>query len=168
MRKILFLLGLLLAAPAAADTIANPTLWHVKGPKGEVYLLGSVHILPPGVQWRSPAIKAATARSDVFVFEVPTDAQSVQQLQKLVAANSLLPQGESLRASLHAEAQGDFDAAVAASGLQAAAIDQERPWLAGLQMMFTQIAKKCFDRDNGVDTQLLANAGKAGKETRYL
>ena len=168
MRKILFLLGLLLAAPAAADTIANPTLWHVKGPKGEVYLLGSVHILPPGVQWRSPAIKAATARSDVFVFEVPTDAQSVQQLQKLVAANSLLPQGESLRASLHAEAQGDFDAAVAASGLQAAAIDQERPWLAGLQMMFTQIAKKGFDRDNGVDTQLLADAGKAGKETRYL
>lgn len=168
MRKILFLLGLLLAAPAAADTIANPTLWHVKGPKGEVYLLGSVHILPPGVQWRSPTIKAATARSDVFVFEVPTDAQSVQQLQKLVAANSLLPQGESLRASLHADAQGDFDAAVAASGLQAAAIDQERPWLAGLQMMFTQIAKKGFDRDNGVDTQLLADAGKAGKETRYL
>jgi uncharacterized protein YbaP (TraB family) len=160
-------LGLLLAAPAAAKSV-TPSLWHVKGPRGEVYLLGSVHVLPPGVQWRSPAIKAATARSDVFVFEVPTDAQAVQQLQGLVAANGALPQGMSLRASLHAEAQADFDAAVTASGLQAAAIDRERPWLAGLQMMFTQIARKGFDRDNGVDTQLLADANKAGKQTRYL
>ncbi|HEU0095563.1 MAG TPA: TraB/GumN family protein [Rhizomicrobium sp.] len=161
------LLGLLLAAPAMAKTV-TPTLWHVKGSGGDVYLLGSVHILPPGVQWRSPAITAATAQADVFVFEVPTDAKAVQQLQALVAANGSLPQGESLRASLHPEAQGDFDTAVAASGLQPAAIDHERPWLAGLQMMFTQIAKQGFDRDNGVDTQLLADANKAGKQTRYL
>jgi uncharacterized protein YbaP (TraB family) len=168
MRKILFLLGLLLAAPAAADTVANPALWHVKGTRGEVYLLGSVHILPPGVQWRSPAIRSATARSDVFVFEVPTDAQAVQRLQTLVAANGMLPPGTSLRASLHPEALGDFDAAVAASGLQPAAIDHERPWLAGLQMMFIQIAKQGFDRNNGVDAQLLADAKAAGKQTRYL
>jgi uncharacterized protein YbaP (TraB family) len=161
-------LGLLFGAPVLADTIAHPSLWHVKGPQGEVYLLGSVHILPPGVHWRSPAIEAATARADVFVFEVPTDGKAIQQLQGLVAANGQLPQGESLRASLHAEAQADFDTAVAASGLQAAAIDHERPWLAGLQMMFTQIAKQGFDRDNGVDTQLLADAVKAGKQTRYL
>jgi uncharacterized protein YbaP (TraB family) len=168
-QRLLFLvLGLLLAAPAVADTIAHPSLWHVKGAAGEVYLLGSVHILPPGVNWRSPAIKAATARADVFVFEVPTDKKAMQQLQDLVVANGLLPQGESLRASLRPDAQGDFDTAVAASGLQLAAIDHERPWLAGLQMMFTQIAKQGFDRDNGVDTQLLADAAKAGKQTRYL
>lgn len=166
-RILPLVLGLLLAAPAAAKTV-TPSLWHVKGPQGDVYLLGSIHILPPGVQWRSPAITAATARSDVFVFEVPTDAKAVQHLQGLVAANGSLPQGESLRASLHPEAQGDFDAAVTASGLQPAAIDHERPWLAGLQMMFTQIAQKGFDRDNGVDTQLLADANKAGKQTRYL
>jgi len=159
--------GLLLAAPAAARTV-SPSLWHIKGSQGEVYLLGSVHILPPDVQWRSPAIKAATARSDVFVFEVPQNAKAVQKLQSLVAANGSLPQGISLRASLHPEVRGDFDTAVAASGLQPAAIDHERPWLAGLQLMFTQIAQKGFDRDNGVDTQLLAEANKAGKQTRYL
>jgi uncharacterized protein YbaP (TraB family) len=168
MKKVaLLLLGLLLAAPAMAKTV-TPSLWHVKGATGDVYLLGSVHILPPDVQWRSPAITAATARSDVFVFEVPQDAKAVQQLQALVASHGFLPQGTSLRASLHADAQSDFDTAVAASGLQPAAIDHERPWLAGLQMMFTQIAKQGFDRDNGVDTQLLADAGKAGKQTRYL
>jgi hypothetical protein len=168
MKKIaLLLLGLLLAAPATAKTV-SPSLWHVKGPQGDVYLLGSVHILPPDVRWRSPAITAATAQADVFVFEVPQDARAVQQLQTLVASHGFLPQGESLRASLHTDAQGDFDTAVAASGLQATVIDHERPWLAGLQMMFTQIAKQGFDRDNGVDTQLLADAGKAGKQTRYL
>jgi hypothetical protein len=167
MKRILLLLALLIAAPAVAKPV-TPSLWHVKGPQGDVYLLGSVHILPPGVQWRSPAITAATARSNVFVFEVPQDAKAVQQLQALVASHGFLPQGQSLRASLHTDAQSDFDTAVAASGLQPAVIDHERPWLAGLQMMFTQIAQKGFDRDNGVDTQLLADAGKAGKQTRYL
>ncbi|MDB5734594.1 MAG: TraB/GumN family protein [Alphaproteobacteria bacterium] len=167
MRKIL-LLVLLLAAPASADTIANPTLWHVKSGKGEVYLLGSVHILPPDVQWHSPALREAMARADVFVFEVSQDQASIAELQGLVKSHGFLPPDQRLSTLLRPDAKDDFAAALAASGVTLEQVDHDRPWLAGLQMMFAQIARAKFSPDNGVDASLMAEARAAGKPMRYL
>jgi uncharacterized protein YbaP (TraB family) len=167
-----FLYGLLLLAwPAAAqtaDVVAHPTLWHVKGPQGDAWLFGSIHILPPQVKWRSPKVAAAIAKSDVFVFETPLDPQSVGKLQALVAANGFLGPRQTLRELLHPQYRDDFDAAAAASGVDPAQLSHERPWLAGLQMMFAQIAKLNFNSENGPDKTLMAEAGDAHKELRYL
>ena len=61
-RFFALLLGFCLLTPtlSSAQTVARPSLWHVRGPQSDVYLLGSVHILPPGVQWRSQEIEQAT------------------------------------------------------------------------------------------------------------
>ena len=177
-RLLALLLSSLLAASAAfaqqvqpappPGITATPTLWHVKGTSGEAYLLGSVHVLPPDMHWRSPKIAQALSRSDVYVFEVPTDEVSLGQLNGLIQAKGFLPPGESLRAQLHAQALPDYDAAIAASGLPPAAVEHERPWLAALQMMFAQISKLKFAAGNGVDQILLADAATAHKQTRYL
>ena len=168
MRRLLALLFLLFAFPALADTTATPSLWHIKSSTGEVYLFGSVHILPPDVKWQSPAVKKAAQRADVFVFEVPQDETARARVQSLVAGKGFLPTGKSLRASLPAKHQPAFDAAIAASGLPSSVVDRERPWLAGLQMMVATMARLKFDTANGVDRNLAAQAAAAGKELRYL
>ena len=171
MRKVFALFaGFLLLVPVAAtaQTIARPSLWHVQGRQGDVYLLVSVHILPPDVQWRSPPIQDAIARADVFAFEVPQDKKSQAQVQALIAAKGYLPPGQSLRPLLKKSAQADFDAALASSGLAPSAVQNTRPWLAGLQLLFAQIAKLKFAVENGVDSQLIAEAERAGKPLRYL
>lgn len=169
MKKILALLFVVfLFTPVRADTVATPALWHVQGRDGDVYLLGSVHILPPDVQWRSPAIRAAINRANIFVFEVPQDEKTIGQLQQLIAAKGYLPTGQSLRQQVRPALRSDYDAALAASGLPPPAVDRMRPWLAGLQIMFAQIAKENFSADNGVDKQLAAEAAKTGKPIRYL
>ncbi len=94
---ILFFL-FLFALPALAAPAAHPALWHVQGRAGEVYLFGSIHVMPPDAQWHTPAIDRAMARSDVFVFELPTDAATMARMQGLVAAHGYLPPGESLLA----------------------------------------------------------------------
>jgi uncharacterized protein len=174
---LLLVLGLLGGTSAAAQVQvqpaltpfqAFPSLWHVKGEQGDIYLLGAVHVLPPGLNWRRPLINMALSRSDVFVFEVPEDAAALAELNKLMQAQGFLPPDQSLRGLLHAAALPDFDAAVAASGLASAAVDRERPWLAGLQMMFAQMAKLNFAAGNGVDSVLMAEAEKNHKQTRYL
>lgn len=183
-RLLAFLLSLFLWAPSAAfaqqaqpalppGVVANPSLWHIqgasiKGDWGEVYLLGSVHALPPNVHWRSPKIAQALLRSDIYVFEVPQDEAALGQLKALIQEKGFLPPGESLRAQLHAGALPDYDAAVAASGLPPAMLDRERPWLAALQMMFAQIAKLKFAAGNGVDQVLMQDAAKHHKPMRYL
>jgi uncharacterized protein YbaP (TraB family) len=166
MKSWIALVLALLAAPAFADV--HPSLWHVRGPRGEVYVMGSVHILPPDVNWRAPDIDAALSRSDVMVFEVSQDQKDVAHLQDLIARNGYLPPGHSLRAELHPAVQGEYDAALAASTLAPAALDRERPWLAGLQLMFAQVAKLHYAPDQGVDSQLMAQARTAGKPMRYL
>ena len=174
----LLVLGLLLATPALpqaqpalATFQASPSLWHIKGgtgDQGEVYLLGAVHVLPPSLHWRTPVIGRAISRSDVFVFEVPQDQASLAQLNSLIQAQGFLPPGQTLRAQLHPAALPDYDAALAASGLNAAGVDRERPWLAGLQMMFAQIGKLKFSASDGVDSVLMAEAARDNKQMRYL
>ena len=119
-RLLAFLFSFFLAVPALAQAQLkpalaalqpHPSLWHVKGEAGEIYLLGSVHVLPSGVNWRTPEISRALARSDVFVFEVPEDEVSLAQLNALIQAKGFLPPGESLRARLHAASLADYDAA---------------------------------------------------------
>ena len=156
------------AQPAPAATRAFPSLWHIKSDQGEVYVLGAVHVLPPNLHWRTPVIGQAISRSDVFVFEVPQDEASLTQLNGLIQAQGFLPPSQTLRAQLHPAALPDYDAALAASGLNAASVERERPWLAGLQMMFAQIAKLKFSAGDGVDSVLMAEAARNNKQMRYL
>src|SRR4051794_36842728 len=160
-RLFVLLLTALLLAPALVSAqpslqyalpgnSATPSLWHIKGEQGEVYLFGSVHVLPPNLEWRTPQLRRALMRADVYVFEVPQDEKAVAELQRLIQAKGFLPPGQSLRGSLHAAARRDFDAAVAAAGVSLAAVDHDRPWLAGIQLMFAQMAKLKFGANNGV------------------
>ncbi|HEX4027907.1 MAG TPA: TraB/GumN family protein [Rhizomicrobium sp.] len=175
--RALLLLAVLAAAPVPALAQAQPSLppfqafpslWHIKSDQGEVYLLGAVHVLPSNVRWRTPQILRAVSRSDVFAFEVPEDAQSVRELQGLIQANGYLPPGQNLRDELHPAALADYDAAVAASGLPPEGVDHERPWLAGIQLMFAQMRKLNYAASNGVDSTLMEDAARNHKEMRYF
>jgi len=173
--RALVVLALAVATPASAQVqpslpkvMAYPTLWHVKSGAGEIYMLGAVHILPSNVHWRTPVIERALSRSDVFVFEMPQDAQSQAELRGMVQAHGYLPPDQSLRAKLQEVFLADYDAALAASGLPAAQVDHERPWLADLHLMLGQMRQRGYGPDNGVDSVLLAQAVKNHKETRYF
>jgi uncharacterized protein len=179
-RGLLLALGLL--APAAlfrADAqqlqlslpparMGSPSLWHVRGPQGEVYLLGSVHVLPPNLHWRTPSISRGLIRSDIFVFEVPQDEAAVAELQGLIQQRGFLPPGMSLRAMLRPEIRADYDAVVAQSGLSAAELDRQRPWLAGIQLLFSQMRKLRYAANSGVDSVLGEMAAKDKKPVRFL
>ena len=58
---------------------------------------------------------------------------------------------------------------MALSGLPAAVVDHERPWLAGLQLMFAQMAKLHFGRRQMAWIRVLADmAANDHKQMRYL
>jgi len=154
--------------PSLSQRQAFPSLWHIQGEQGEVYLLGSIHVLPPNLHWRTQPIARGLSRSDVFVFEVPQDQSAITELNALIQAKGFLPDGQSLRGQLHPASLPDYDAAVKASGLPGAMVERERPWLAGVQLMFAQIAKLKFAPDSGVDAVLMADAEKNQKQARYL
>jgi uncharacterized protein YbaP (TraB family) len=157
-------------APAAAAPIihAHPALWHVKGPEGEVYLLGSIHLLPKNIAWRTDAISAAMARSTDFVFEVSTDEKAQAEIRKLVAEMGMLPPGQSLREILPASARDDFDAAIKSAHLLPDVVDHEKPWLVSLQLLVAEGTAKHYSADAGVDHAVMGIAARNRKPVRFF
>jgi uncharacterized protein YbaP (TraB family) len=168
-----FVLAFLAAfAPALAEapqTVqAHPALWHAHGDRGTVYLLGSVHVLPPNVDWQTSEIKRAIMRTDVFVFEVPLDADTLNRITALVGERGTLPPGQSLRKMLPPDSQADLDNALASIKLPLTAVDNKRPWLVSLMLDSILLKKHEQQFALGADSVIGAQAKASGKPILYL
>src|SRR5215472_15375218 len=51
----------------------NPALFKLVNGKSTLYFLGSLHLLPVGFSWHTPALDQAINSADVFVFEANLD-----------------------------------------------------------------------------------------------
>jgi len=48
----------------------RPAIWLLQDADTKIYLLGTIHILPPGFRWRSAAIDDVIGRADELVLEI--------------------------------------------------------------------------------------------------
>jgi len=150
-----------LALAAAAPAQADPSLWVAKSKGSTVYLFGTVHLLPPELSWRDPAIDRALHDSDALWLEIvlPVTAagskaamkpEELQRAQQLIASSgtspttklsSLLTPDEwmQLTANIHAPPE---------------ALEHLRPWLAVLQLTEAITAKVGWTNDAGADVVL--------------
>lgn len=156
------------ASVVYAPLPAHPALWTVHGAKGTAYLFGSIHILPPQVDWRTKEVEAAIAKSDAFVFELKMDDAFKARLQDYIQTRGMLPTGRHLRDMLSIEARKELDAQTAALGISPAVLDRMRPWLAALTLELASIGKQNYAANAGVDIQLQAEAAQAAKPVTGL
>jgi uncharacterized protein YbaP (TraB family) len=175
MRILRFLVCFLLAAlvPAlASDTPGNieahPALWVVHGKAGTAYLLGAIHILPANIVWHTPQIDAAMNAADTFVFELPTDADSMAKIKSFIAARGELPAGTTLPSLLSADALADYNAVLNQTHIPAMALAGKQPWLASLVLQITMLREENYDPNSGIDKQVLAYATAHAKSLRYF
>lgn len=142
------------APPVIATIKAHPALWTVHSAKATAYLFGSVHLLPPNIDWHSPDVDAALKASDVFVFEAPMGAEGQAQTEAFVRANGMLPANEALPSLLDARARKDYREALAAAHADPATLVHMRPWLAAIVMETSALQASRYSRAGGVDLQL--------------
>jgi uncharacterized protein YbaP (TraB family) len=155
--------------PAAASAQAHPALWTVHGPKGTMYLLGSIHVLPPDLQWRTPQIDAALKAANAFVFEISMDATQRADIQAFVKQNGYLPPGTALPSLLDGEARKDYDAALNLTHVPPEKLSPMRPWLALLVLETGIVTQQHLSAEAGVDRQVYAVAlGRKGADIRPL
>ena len=170
-RYLLAVLSFLFAlAPAAAEPVvhAHPALWHVKGPDGEVYLLGSIHLLPKNIKWRTGAINAAISRANVFVFEVSTDEKAQAEIHELDRQVARCRPANRLGRLLPPNVRPDFDTAIESAHLSPDLVDHEQPWLVSLQLLIADGTAKHYSPDAGVDHAVMSVAAKAHKPMRFF
>lgn len=150
-----------LALAAAGPAAAEPALWALRDADSTIYLFGTVHVLKPGTEWRSPKVAAALGRSDELVLEV-LGADDPKAVQPLIARYGVDPAG-SLSAKLSDADRPRLAAAAKAMGLPDGAMEPMRPWLAALTLAVLPIVQAGYDAKSGVETVLTAEAKAAGK-----
>ena len=69
-RRFLSALAGLVCWLLAGAAIAQPPVWVVHGPHATVVLFGSVHILPPGLDWEPPKLKEALGQASDLLKKV--------------------------------------------------------------------------------------------------
>ena len=172
LRVLLAVLALALAPPAPAQTQAKadaPALWKIAGAKGNVYLFGSLHLLPAEVKWRTPRVERALQESKVLVFEIdPASAQDQQAMLQLIRKYGVLPQGQTLPAILAPQLNAEFEQLANTLGLPPASMAPMRPWLVAVTLSVQFIISQGFDPNAGVDHLLAAWARQNGRAIASL
>ncbi|HEX9955000.1 MAG TPA: TraB/GumN family protein [Allosphingosinicella sp.] len=157
------------AAPAveAKPRAPRPALWKVSDADTTIYLFGTIHLLPEGQGWRSPALEKALAGSDELVLEIANiDDQmaSAQAMAKLGMSPNLPP----FRERVPEAKRATLDAMIAESGLPAAVFDRLETWAGALPLLGVTFKRLGLDPSSGVETTLTEGWKKSGKPVRGL
>ena len=142
---------------------AEPALWVVKGPHAKIYLFGTIHVLKPSQQWRTPAIDKALAESQALWLEIPDagDTDAARRYVQQLGLDSAHP----LSTKLSSADVQRVDAAVRALGSSKgeAAFEPMQPWLAAVTLSVLPDIKAGYAPDSGVERILSREALAQGK-----
>lgn len=165
----LALLSLGQAACAPAPPLeGEPALWRISDEDSEIWLFGTVHVLPTDVRWRGPRVSAAFASAEELVTETDTSEAAAASFPALAARYGALPRGERLSDKLDEGDRARLARLGAALGLSRQAIEGSRPWLAALQLTVAAVAQRGHTAEAGVETWLAAEARRTGKRLSFL
>lgn len=157
------------AAEAPADGAnTGPALWRIADEDSEIWLFGSVHVLPPDLDWQSPAVLAGFASADEFVTETDARDSAAPELAGLMQHYGMLPAGQTLSALLGPAETARFSRALRRLGLDSRALEGTRPWLAALQLSFAQAARAGHSADAGVENVLMREAQTRGMRYSFF
>lgn len=161
MRGAALALALLLAGCAPARSIAaRPALWRVQDRDTTIWLLGSIHALPPDVRWRTPAIARAESAADTLVLEIaPADPHLAAAAFRAAARARGLPP---LRARVAAADRDMLDRAMTASGQAPETLDGYKTWGAALTIAAGAAAARGADAAHGIEAAVAADFAGRG------
>lgn len=146
---------------------AEPPVWVVSDADSELVLFGSVHVLPPGLNWRPKALTAAIDQADDLWFELPIDQASDLEVAQLAAAHGYLPADKTLSAMLSPDGAARLARICAKYGVSAPLIDRFEPWLAEVALAGATYRTAGADAASGVEKSLAADAPPSAKRHAF-
>lgn len=160
-------------APAAVHSEASnyskgPALWLVQDDDTKVYLFGTVHVLPPELEWKTENFTSALLASDAVFLEADVSPEAEQALQAVVMDLGLYKDGRTLSDALNDEQEALLETAGAAIGMPAAALDPMEPWFASIMLGAVTLMQSGYSPESGVETQLLGIVEQSGTPLRYF
>jgi uncharacterized protein YbaP (TraB family) len=152
--------GLLWGLRAEAD----PAMWVVKDADSTVYLLGTIHVLKPGVSWRSDKLEAALKASDAYWMEA--DVAADPAIAQTYALNFGMDARHPLPDTLGEKNFAKLMTVAERYKIPTTHLHEMRPWLATMVLSRAQILSVGYDPELGVDRTLEKAVMAAGKPVK--
>lgn len=150
-----------------ADVTARPALWRITDGDREAWLFGTIHAVPRGERWLSPAIVRAAGRSDRLVLEVTglaAERRSRAIFERLGRSPGLPPLAERLDPADAAALRAlERHAPAAMAGLAA-----YESWAAALLLNAAAASRLALSSEEAAEAVLTRRFEAAGKPVEGL
>jgi uncharacterized protein len=165
------------AAPPPAPVAVKPPepglpMWVIRDADSTIYLTGTVHLLPPDVEWRSPKLEAALDEASVLWLELAEIGDLGEFRRK---ARPILEQhaksDRPLSSLLTERERGQLTAALERAGMSTkdiAAMDKMKPWFVAQAISQAPLAAAGYTADAGIDITLARMAKEQGDTIKGL
>lgn len=146
--------------PPVATEPASPALWKVTRGDTTIWLFGTIHALPAGIDWFHGPVRDAFDGSQELVTEI-TETDPLE-MQQLVLAHAALPQGQTLRGMLTPKVKAAYEKQLTELKLPLQQFDGYEPWYAGIALSTLPLMRTGYDAQHGVEQVLDARAKLLG------
>jgi uncharacterized protein YbaP (TraB family) len=137
---------------AGSDVNAYPAMWLAEDDDSKVYLFGSIHVLPEGVRWYTPAIASAFENAEELVIESKADDSSGETaISDYIDERALLPEGQTLDELLSPADYARLQELITVLELDEYQVSRMQPWLLRIVLTNEIFERSGMQRTLGVD-----------------
>lgn len=148
-------------ALACAPAFAAPAMWSASRDGSTLYLFGSMHVLAPGIDWRTPLYDDAYAKSSSVWFETQADPPAADVMD-ILARHGLDPHLP-LSNGLSRQGKAAITPLLAARGQSLSDIEAYRPWAAALLLSAAPLQARGYSVEQGADAVVTRQARREVK-----
>ncbi len=115
----------------------DPAVWLLADEDTKIYLLGTVHMLPPGFAWRSPLLDRIIGEADELVeetYEEPGDLKAEEALDLI-----LMDKPDPILGRVPKDRQGALKKAIVQSHIPISFYDRMHTWLAAMMLGMSEL-----------------------------
>ncbi len=141
-------------APIIQQRTATPALWVVKDADTTIYLFGTFHFLPDGLNWNRGSVKTAFESADTLKLEIANLEAEGPAIAAIMATSSRLPEGRRLDGGLNDAQKRKLNAIIAQSTVPPNVIATMRPWVASMVLSISLYQQLGLNPNTGVDKTL--------------
>ena len=147
---------------------AKPAMWKLTDKDTTIYLFGTIHLLPKGTEWRTPAFNQAAASASDLVVETVIDdanpASAAAEMMKLAVSPNLPPLLDRVPADKRAMLTG----VATKTGVPMAVFDKLETWAGAFIMLGVTMKELGLDPNSGVESSLKTEFTTARKPIGQL
>ena len=152
------------AVASTGDAGEGPLLWRVDGEGGDLYLLGSVHLLTKADYPLPAAADRAYAEAEELMFELSPEAMRSGEIGAKMMRLGSLPAGETLKDHVSASTWQAVQAYLDGGGyLPLSAVERMQPWFLALTLSVMEMQRLGMDPSLGVEQHFMRMLDSDGK-----